>query len=93
MLDYPQLGERLRERRQIQLSRAVQPNLKRFTVWRITGAGDLWVTEYVLTYGGRPSHAVSIMVFNGSTVARETRYFGDSFELGWSRAQWVERMA
>ena len=29
-------------------SRAAQPNRKRFTVRRIVGAGDLWVTEYVL---------------------------------------------
>jgi hypothetical protein len=27
------------------------------------------------------------------TVARETHYFGDAFEPGPSRAQWVERMA
>jgi hypothetical protein len=27
---------------------------KRFTVRRIIGAGGLWVTEYALTYGGRP---------------------------------------
>jgi hypothetical protein len=25
-------------------------------------------------------------------VARETQYFGDAFEPGPSRAQWVERM-
>jgi hypothetical protein len=69
-----------------------QPNRKRFTVRRIIGAGDLWVTEYVLTYDGRPSYTVSIMEFLDGEVARKTQYFGDPFEPGRSRAQWAERM-
>jgi len=92
VLEYPQSGERIRGRQKIQSSRAAQPNRKRFTVRRIIGAGDLWVTEYVLTYYGRPSYTVSIMEFLDGKVARETQYFGDSFEPGPSRAQWVERM-
>ena len=32
----------------IQASRTAQPNSKRFTVRRIVGAGDLWVTEFIL---------------------------------------------
>jgi hypothetical protein len=92
VLEYPQSGERIRGRRKIQSSRAAQPNRKRFTVRRIIGAGDLWVTEFVLTYDGRPSYTVSIMEFLDGKVARETQYFGDPFEPGPSRAQWVERM-
>ncbi len=92
VLEYPQSGERIRGRRQIQASRTAQPNLKRFTVRRIIGAGDLWITEYVLTYDGRPSCTVSIMEFLDGKVARETQYFGDPFDPGPSRVQWVERM-
>ena len=92
VLEYPQSGERIRGRRKIQSSRAAQPNRKRFAVRRIIGAGDLWVTEYVLTYDGQPSYTVSIMEFLDGKVARETQYFGDPFEPGPSRAQWVERM-
>ncbi|HUZ33375.1 MAG TPA: nuclear transport factor 2 family protein [Xanthobacteraceae bacterium] len=92
VLDYPQSGERIRGRRNIQASRSAQPNKKHFTVRRILGAGDLWVTEYVLTYDGVPSYTVSIMEFRDGKVARETQYFGDAFEPGPSRAQWVERM-
>ena len=90
VLEYPQSGERIRGRQNIQLSRAAQPNRKRFTVRRIIGAGDLWVTEYVLTYDGRPSYTVSIMEFSDGKVARETQFFGDPFEPGASRARWVE---
>jgi ketosteroid isomerase-like protein len=93
VLDYPQSGERIRGRQGIQASRAAQPAEKRFTVRRIIGSGDLWVTEYVITYDGRPSHTVSIMEFLDGKVARETQYFADPFEPGPSRAQWVERTA
>ena len=92
VLEYPQSGERIRGRHNIQASRIAQPNQKRFTVRRIVGAGELWVTEYVLTYDGRPSYTVSIMEFLDGKVARETQYFSDPFEPGASRAQWVERM-
>jgi hypothetical protein len=90
VLDYPQSGERLKGRHAIQASRAAQPNQKRFTVRRIIGAGALWVTEFILTYDGRPSYTVSIMEFVDGKVARETQYFGDPFPPGPSRAQWVE---
>jgi hypothetical protein len=56
------------------------------------GHGDLWVTEYVLTYDGKPSCTVSIMEFRGEKVTRETQYFADPFEAAAWRAQWVERM-
>jgi hypothetical protein len=92
VLEYPQSGERIRGRKSIQASRTAQPNKKRFTVRRVLGGGDLWISELVLTYDGRPSYVVSIMEFNGGKVVRETQYFGDPFEPGPSRAQWVERM-
>jgi hypothetical protein len=92
VLEYQQSGERISGRHNIQASRAAQPNAKRFTVRRITGAGDLWVTEFVLTYDGRPSFTVSVMEFLDGKVARETQYFADPFEPGPSRAAWVERM-
>jgi hypothetical protein len=93
VLEYPQSGERIRGRRNIQSSRTAQPNQKRFTVRRIIGAGDLWVTEFILAYDGRPSYTVSIMEFHDKKVARETQYFSDPFEPGPSRAQWVEQMS
>jgi ketosteroid isomerase-like protein len=93
VLEYPQSGERIRGRRNIQASRTVQPNRKRFAIRRIVGAGDLWVTEFVLAYDGRPSHTVSIMEFRDGQVMRETQYFADPFEPAPSRAHLVELMA
>jgi ketosteroid isomerase-like protein len=92
VLEYPQSGERIHGRDGIQASRAAQPNAKRFTVRRILGGGNLWISELVLTYDGQPSYVVSIMEFEGGEVVRETQYFGDPFDPGPSRAQWVERI-
>src|SRR5271155_2759452 len=92
VLEYPQSGERTRGRSNIQGQRAGQPNKKRFTIRRIIGSGDLWVTEFILTYDGKPSYTVSIMEFTGDKVWRETQYFADPFVAPASRAQWVERM-
>ncbi|GMP07306.1 MULTISPECIES: nuclear transport factor 2 family protein [Bradyrhizobium] len=90
VLDYPQSGERIRGRRNIQESRFVQPNQKRFTVRRIVGGGDLWVSEFVLSYDGVPSYVVSIMEFHDGLVTHETQYFGDRFDPAPSRAHLVE---
>ena len=92
VLEYPQSGERIRGRHNIQASRTAQPNAKRFSVRRICGRGDLWVSEFIITYDGEPSYSVSIMEFVDGKVARETQYFGDPFEPGPSRANLVERM-
>ncbi|MGB0007066.1 MAG: nuclear transport factor 2 family protein, partial [Candidatus Sulfotelmatobacter sp.] len=89
VLDYPQSGERTRGRRNIQGQRASQPSNKRFTVRRIIGSGDLWVTELILTYDGKPTYTVSIMEFRGDKVAHETQYFTDPFPAPAFRAQWV----
>ena len=93
VLDYPQSGERICGGRNIQQSRAAPPNRKRFTVRRIIGTGELWLTEYVLTYDVWPSYTVSIMEFIDGKVAPETEYFGDPFEPGPPRAPWVEQIA
>ncbi len=92
VLEYPQSGERTRGRSNIQNQRASQPSNKRFSIRRIIGSGELWVTEFILTYDGKPSYTVSIMEFRGDKVARETQYFADPFVAPAFRAQWVERM-
>jgi len=92
VLEYPQSGERTRGRSNIQNQRANQPSNKRFSIRRIIGSGDFWVTEFILTYDSKPSYTVSIMEFRGDKVARETQYFADPFVAPAFRAQWVERM-
>src|SRR6516162_6028504 len=92
VLEYPQSGELTRGRRNIQGQRESQPNKKRFTIRRIIGSGELWVTEFILMYDNKPSYTVSIMEFKGVKVARETQYFADPFPASPARAPYVERM-
>ena len=63
-----------------------------FVVRRIVGGGDLWVTEYVITYNGHRVNTVSIMEFQAGKVVRETQYFADPFEPPAWRTRLVERM-
>ena len=92
VLEYPQSGELTRGRSNIQGQRASQPSNKRFSIRRIVGSGELWVTEFILTYDGKPSYTVSIIEFKGDKVSRETQYFADPFVAPAFRAKWVERM-
>ena len=73
ILDYPQSGERFRGRSQIQAQRGGHPDERHFTILRIRGGGDLWVSECVITYDSVPTYAVSVMEFTGDLVMHETQ--------------------
>jgi hypothetical protein len=92
ILDYPQSGERFRSRATIAAQRGGHPADRHFTVLRISGGGDLWVSECVITYDGKPSYSVSIMEFTGGFVAHETQYFADPFDPAPWRAALAEPM-
>jgi len=79
ILDYPQSGERFRGRATISAQRGGHPASRHFTVLRIVGSGDLWVSECVITYDGSPTYSVSIMEFTHALVVHESQYFADGF--------------
>jgi ketosteroid isomerase-like protein len=92
VVDYPQSGERIVSRHNIQALRGHHPSKPAgFTIRRMLGNGDLWITEYVIVYDGRPVPTVSIMEFREGKVTHETQYFAEQFEPQAWRAQWVER--
>jgi len=80
ILDYPQSGERFRGRAAIAAQRGGHPADRHFTVRRISGHGDIWVSECVISYDGVPTHSVSIMEFSDGLVGHETQYFADPFD-------------
>jgi hypothetical protein len=92
ILDYPQSGERYRGRAKISAQRGGHPASRHFTVLRIVGGGNLWVSECVITYDGVPTYSVSIMEFAHEQVAHETQYFGDTFRTAAWRADLAEPM-
>ena len=92
--DYPQSGERIHGRNNLQALRSHHPGKPSgFDVKRMVGNGDLWITEYVITYQGRRAYTVSIMEFRNGKVVHETQYFADPFEAPAWRSQWVQRIA
>lgn len=51
--DYPQSGERILGRGNLQALRSHHPGKPSgFTVKRMLGTGNLWITEYTITYQG-----------------------------------------
>jgi ketosteroid isomerase-like protein len=90
VLDYPQSGERFSGRARIQAQRGGHPAERHFTLRRIRGAGDVWVSECVITYDGTPTDSVSIMEFADGLVVHETQYFADPFDAPASRAALAE---
>lgn len=92
ILDYPQSGERFRSRTTIATQRGGHPADRHFSVLRIVGQGDLWVSECLITYDGTPTHSVSIMQFSGASVIHETQYFADPFEAPASRRALAEQV-
>jgi hypothetical protein len=92
VLDYPQSGERFRGRATIAAQRTGHPAERHFTVLRIEGGDNLWVSECVITYDGAPTYSISIMEIADGLVVHETQYFADPFDAPASRSAIAERM-
>lgn len=89
--DYPQSGERIFGRNNLQALRSHHPGKPSgFKVKRIVGKDNLWVTEYTIVYQGKSAFTVSIMEFKNGKVIHETQYFADPFEAPSWRSQWVK---
>src|SRR4051812_48331700 len=94
VVEYPQSGERVRGRRNVQALRSQHPaRPSGFVVRRIVGGNDLWLTEYLITYEGHRINTVSIMEFQAGKVVRETQYFAEPFEPPAWRGQRGGRVA
>jgi hypothetical protein len=74
----------------IQAQRGGHPAERHFSVRRIAGGGDLWVSECVITYDGAPTYSVSIMELADGLVTHETQYFADPFPASPDRAALAE---
>src|ERR1700722_17868832 len=90
ILDYPQSGERFRARSRIQAQRGGHPAERHFTVRRILGSGELWVSECVITYDGVPTYSLSVMEIAEGFVTHETQYFADPFDAPAGRVALAE---
>jgi hypothetical protein len=90
ILDYPQSGERFKGRSSIQAQRGGHPAERHFTIRRILGRDDLWMSECVITYNGVPTYSLSVMEISDGFVTHETQYFADPFPAPPARAALAE---
>jgi len=92
--DYPQSGERILGRSNLQALRSNHPGKPPgFEVKRILGKGDRWITEYRITREGRPAYTVSVMEFRNGKVVHETKYFRGVFRSASAAKSVVQRVA
>jgi hypothetical protein len=89
VVEFPQSGERISGKNNLYQLRKHYPAKLGFKVLRTRGEGKFWVTEYIITYDGRPVNVVCIMEFIEDKIVHETLYFGDPFEPPRWRSQWV----
>src|SRR3984957_14214774 len=88
--EYPQSGEKILGRRNLQALRGHHPDKPSgFMIRRIVGGKDLWVTEYVIKYQTSVIQTVSIMEFQNGKVIHEVQYFAEPFDPPAWRSQWV----
>ena len=90
--EWPQSGERIVGKANIMAVNENYPGLPKASIRRVTGTGDLWVSEVTLDYGGDRYEAVNIFEIRDGKIVRETDYFAAPFEAPQWRAQWVEKM-
>lgn len=89
--DYPQSGERIIGRSNLQALRSHHPDKPSgFEIKRITGSGNLWITEYRIDYRNQSAYTISMMEFANGKVVHETQYFAEGFDAPAWRSNWVE---
>lgn len=92
ILEFPQSGERFFGKATIQDWRERYPAKTEFRIRRITGGGDYWSAEILISYNGEPPlFGIGLYQFRGDKVAREVVYAMDGFDAADWRAPWATR--
>ena len=90
VLEFPQSGERFIGKANFLTWRRKYPAKLDFRIRRITGAGELWVTENLISYDGSPwMFTLNVLQFRGDRIAREYLYVTEGFEPAEWRRQWA----
>jgi SnoaL-like domain len=90
ILEFPQSGERFIGKANFLTWRKQYPADVDYRLRRITGHGDLWVVELLVSYNGSPQmFGVGFMKFRGDKIARETIYVMEGFDPADWRAEWA----
>ena len=89
VLEFPQSGERFVGVENLREWRSNYPASTTVEFREIRGRDDFWVAEVSVSYDQGPrSFGVTLLEFRGDKIARETIYYGESWEPPEWRAQW-----
>ena len=89
ILEFPQSGERFVGKANFLTWRKQYPAKLDFRIRRITGTGDLWVTENLISYDGSPPmFTFNVLQFRDGRIAREYIYVLDGFPAADWRRPW-----
>ena len=94
IVEWPQSGERFVGKESCINVFANYPggSPKVISMRRISGEGDLWVTEAELEYpDAKRYHTVGILEFRGGKIAHQVDYFAEPFPAPEWRMQWADR--
>lgn len=92
VLEFPQSGERFIGKQNFLTWRKQYPAELDFRIRRITGHGDLWVTENLISYDGAPfMFTINVLQFRGDKIAREYLYVMEGFDAAAWRGEWATR--
>ncbi|HEV3465258.1 MAG TPA: nuclear transport factor 2 family protein [Actinomycetota bacterium] len=90
LVEFPQSGERL-DRDGLRRLQETFPGgtAPRIQLRRVTGGGDVWFGESLIEYAdGTVAYGVSRIELRDGKLWRETRYYGEPFEVPAWRASW-----
>ncbi len=89
VLEFPQSGERFIGKDSFLTWRKQYPAKVDYRLRRITGHGDLWFLEVLVSYDGSPPmFGVSMVRFRGDKIDRETIYAMEGFGPSPVRTEW-----
>jgi SnoaL-like domain len=90
VLEFPQSGGRLVGVDNFRQWRSEYPVPTAPEIKQVRGAGDVWVAELTIAYGGGPARfGVDILEFRDDKIARETIYVSEGWEAPEWRARWA----
>jgi hypothetical protein len=89
VVEFPQSGERFVGKERFLTWRKRYPAKVDYRIRRITGHGDLWFVELLVSYDGSPPmFGVSMIQLRGDRIARETIYAAQGFPPSPNRTEW-----
>jgi hypothetical protein len=90
-VEFPQSGERMDRDGLRRLQTTFPSGAPTIQLRRLSGAGDVWFAETVIDYvDGSVAYGVARIEFRDGKIWKETRYYGEPFEVPAWRAEWSQ---